>query len=182
MPHDVGEHQKHRWLIFLLPFLVYMLLGESEPAADRSAGDNSRRSIPYCLLSLVYTLKIALTLGAIALVLPGYRQFPLRLTPWAIAVGAVGVFVWVGLCLLGADLAVRLDQTFSLHWLTGLGARPAYNPFQQLSAHPALAWGFLAVRFLGLVVVAPIIEEFFLRGFLMHGSSTPAGGESPSAS
>ena len=27
---------------------------------------------------------------------------------------------------------------------------------------------FLAIRFLGLVVVVPIIEEFFLRGFLMR--------------
>jgi hypothetical protein len=159
---------KHRWLIFLLPFLVYTLLGALEPAADRSAGAQFTAAIPPACYPLIYTLKIALTLGAIALVLPGYRQFPLRLTPWAIAVGALGVFIWVGLCLLGADMAGRLDKTLSLHWLTSLGARPAYNPLQQLSAHPALAWGFLAVRLLGLVVVVPIIEEFFLRGFLMR--------------
>src|SRR5205085_2234687 len=30
------------------------------------------------------------------------------------------------------------------------------------------AYGFLAVRFIGLVVIVPVIEEFFLRGFVMR--------------
>ena len=33
---------------------------------------------------------------------------------------------------------------------------------------PAWAWTFLAICFFGLVVVVPVIEEFFLRGFLMR--------------
>jgi CAAX prenyl protease-like protein len=160
--------QQHQWLVFLLPFLVYALVGALEPAARQTAGAQPGAATSSTWYPLVYTLKIALTLGAIALVLPGYRQFPWRLTPWAIAVGAVGVVIWVGLCLLGVDLAGRLDKMFSLSWLTSLGARPAYNPLQELSGRPWLAWGFLAVRLLGLVVVVPIIEEFFLRGFLMR--------------
>ena len=31
-----------------------------------------------------------------------------------------------------------------------------------------MAWTFLAVRFFGLVAVVPVIEEFFLRGFVMR--------------
>ena len=31
-----------------------------------------------------------------------------------------------------------------------------------------MAWAFLAVRFFGLVLVVAVIEEFFLRGFLMR--------------
>ena len=31
-----------------------------------------------------------------------------------------------------------------------------------------LAYVFLAIRFLGLALIVPIIEEFFLRGFLMR--------------
>jgi CAAX prenyl protease-like protein len=38
----------------------------------------------------------------------------------------------------------------------------------KMAATPALAWGFLAVRFFGLVAVVPLIEEFFLRGFVMR--------------
>jgi CAAX prenyl protease-like protein len=45
-------------------------------------------------------------------------------------------------------------------------------------------WGFLAVRFAGLVLVVPVIEEFFVRGFLMRyvesarWDSLPLGGVS----
>ena len=48
------------------------------------------------------------------------------------------------------------------------GDRPAFNPFEQLADQPAWAWAFLAVRFFGLVAVVPLIEEFFLRGFVMR--------------
>ena len=33
---------------------------------------------------------------------------------------------------------------------------------------PALAYVFLIVRFSGLALIVPVIEEFFLRGFLMR--------------
>ena len=49
-----------------------------------------------------------------------------------------------------------------------IGDRPAYNPLEALKATPAWAYTFLAIRFLGLALVVPIIEEFFLRGFLMR--------------
>ena len=43
-----------------------------------------------------------------------------------------------------------------------------YDPFEQLADWPLLAGAFLAIRFAGLVAVVPLIEEFFLRGFLMR--------------
>ena len=48
--------------------------------------------------------------------------------------------------------------------------RPAsrVQSLEELAAAPAWAWTFLAIRFFGLVVVVPVIEEFFLRGFLMR--------------
>ena len=52
--------------------------------------------------------------------------------------------------------------------MPGYGQRPAFNPLEELAATPAWAWTFLAIRFFGLVVVVPVIEEFFLRGFLMR--------------
>src|SRR5262249_50283507 len=48
------------------------------------------------------------------------------------------------------------------------GQRSAFNPFAFWPDEPAKAYGFLAVRFWGLAVLVPIIEEFFLRGFLMR--------------
>ena len=44
--------------------------------------------------------KIALTIAAMVFVLPGYRQFPFRISPLAIVVGVVGVVLWIWLCHL----------------------------------------------------------------------------------
>ena len=130
----------------------------------------NRLGIRYAHYPLIYTAKIALTIAAMIYVLPGYRQFPFRISLLAIAVGLVGGVLWIAICNL------RLEEHF-VDWLgpksrlvgwLGLGERPAYNPLDQLAATPAWAYAFLAVRFLGLVVIVPIIEEFFLRGFLMR--------------
>ena len=40
-------------------------------------------------------------------------------------------------------------------------------------------YGFLAIRFLGLALIVPIIEEFFLRGFLMRFVMDPDWWEIP---
>jgi uncharacterized protein len=162
--------ERHHWVTFLLPFLVFMLVGGLEPTPEKLGGESIGLAIPYVYYPWVYAAKIALTLAAIALVWPGYRRFPFRLTPPAIVVGVVGGVLWVGLCLL--DLEHRyifpfLSQ-FHLGWLIGAGSRSAFNPFEQLADKPVWAWTFLAVRFLGLVVVVPVIEEFFLRGFVMR--------------
>jgi CAAX prenyl protease-like protein len=60
-----------------------------------------------------------------------------------------------------------LDQ-IGLGSVIGAGDRASFNPFEQLANRPAAIWCFLAVRFFGLAAVVPIIEEFFLRGFVMR--------------
>ena len=154
------------WLVFLLPFAVYMLLGSTEPTPSASAESADGTLLAYRYYPILYTLKVGLTLGAILLVLPGYKRFPWRATMWGPIVGMAGIVVWVGLCSL--PFQERWLSTVGLDWLASLGRRSAYNPFQELAALPAAwAWTFLAVRLLGLAVVVPIIEEFVLRGFLM---------------
>lgn len=95
-----------------------------------------------------------------------YRQLPWRLNPLAIAIGAVGVVLWVGICSL--QLEPRILGPLGLGGLLGTGERAAFNPLVEMSDRPQLAYAFLAVRFLGLVLIVPIIEELFLRGFLMR--------------
>lgn len=181
---------KHRWVTFLLPFVVFMLLTSveptppadkpdeaavEEPAADRHESKppeetSSWPAIPYRFYPLVYTLKILLTLAAMAFVWPGYREFPFRVSPLAVVVGVVGIVVWVGLCKLNLEqdyVKPALDRV-GLGWLIASGARSAFNPLDELGSQPALAWGFLAVRFVGLVAVVAVIEEFLLRGLLMR--------------
>jgi uncharacterized protein len=164
------------WLTFLLPFVMYMVVGSLEPAAPKNVAIlpdgrpapavKNTFGLEYRHYPIVYTVKIALTLAAMIYVLPGYRQFPFRITPFAILVGTMGVVVWVGLCQLQLERHILVP--IGLGKFLGLGERPAFNPLDQLAATPAWACTFLFIRFLGLALVVPIIEEFFLRGFLMR--------------
>jgi hypothetical protein len=163
---------RHPWLTFLLPFFVYMLAGSFEPAPLLASGAEAENwfGLRYEHYPIVYTVKIALTIAAMLFVLPGYRQFPFRISPLAIGVGVVGVVLWIALAELGLEhrLIALLGRNTTLIGLLGLSERPAYNPLAQLAAMPGWAYTFLAIRFLGLALIVPIIEEFFLRGFLMR--------------
>ena len=163
---------QHPWLTFLLPFIVYMIAGSFEPAPPHTSGievDNWF-GLRYEHYPIVYTVKLVLTIGTMLFVLPGYRQFAWRLSPLAIGVGVVGVVLWIALSQLDLEDHVVdwLGPESVIVGLLGLGPRPAYNPLEQLAAAPAWAYAFLIVRFVGLAVVVPIIEEFFLRGFFMR--------------
>jgi CAAX prenyl protease-like protein len=165
------------WMTFLLPFLVYMAVGTFEPSPPKPAkvlADGTTRTpinrnwfgLEYKHYPIVYTAKIVLTIAAMVCVLPGYRQFPFRISPLAIGVGVVGIVLWIWLCQL--QLERKALEPIGLAKFLGLGERPAFNPLEQLAATPAWAYTFLVIRFIGLALVVPVIEEFFLRGFLMR--------------
>jgi hypothetical protein len=163
---------------FVLPLLVFMLVGSLEPKPPDAGSADASTAIPYGYYPAVYTAKIVLTVAAMLFVLPGYREFPFRVSPLAVLVGVVGVVAWVGLCALA--LEEKLLAPVGLDGLLGLGTRSAFNPFEQLRDHPAAwAWAFLAVRFFGLVVVIAVAEEFFLRGFVMRFVMQPNWWEVP---
>jgi uncharacterized protein len=174
MPNNTSRHsallERQPWLTFLLPFLVFMLAGSLEPSPTAPGGKAIGLAIPYACYPWLYAAKIALTLAAMAFVWPGYRKFPLRLSRIAVLVGIVGGPLWIGLCLLDCEhrWLLPLLAPLKLGWLVGAGARSAFNPFERLAGQPVLAWAFLALRFFGLVAVVPVIEEFFLRGFVMR--------------
>ena len=142
-------------------------------------------TFPYKFYPYFYSAKIALTLFAVVLVWPGYRTFPWQVSGLSVAVGVVGVVLWIALCHLNLEPKVigPIDRflgsfipgleagetpSVGLMSLLGTGERSAYNPLQQLASTPGWAYTFLAIRFLGLALLVPVIEEFFLRGFLMR--------------
>ena len=153
------------WAVFVLPFAVFMLAGTLEPTPERPF-EHFGLSIPYSAYPLVYAIKIALTMAAMFAVWPGYRQFAWRVSPLAFLIGGVGVVLWIGLCKLG--LESKLLAPLGLEWVVDSGVRSAFNPLENWPDQPLLAYGFLAVRFCGLAIVVPIIEEFFLRGLVMR--------------
>jgi uncharacterized protein len=168
-PFPAAAARTNPWIVFLLPLLVYMIVGSFEPAApaDRQSQNQVESNglglaIPYRAYPAIYTAKIVLTLAAIVFVWPAYRQFTWRVSWLAIVVGVVGVVTWIWLAAAQRGLARHLGWDFAL------GKRSAFNPLAELVDRRAWAYGFLAIRFFGLVVIVPIIEEFFLRGFLMR--------------
>ena len=159
--------EQYPWLTYVLPMAVFLVVGALEPRPTAGRGIEGWWAVSYDYYPAVYALKILLTVAAIGLVLPGYRAFPVRITWPSILVGVLGIVVWVGLSELHWEH--RLLSQIGLGRLIDMGVRSAYNPFEALGEYPAvMAWGFLAVRFFGLVLVVPIIEEFLLRGFLMR--------------
>jgi CAAX prenyl protease-like protein len=151
--------------------------GGAEAAPQAEAAEKNWLGLEYRHYPLVYTVKIALTIAAMLFVLPGYRQFPFHVSLLAVGVGIVGVVLWVGICSLA--LEPKILGPLGLGSILGLGERPAYNPLEQLADCKACAYAFLAIRFLGLALIVPIIEEFFLRGFLMRFVQTERWWEVP---
>ncbi len=79
----------------------------------------------------------------------------------AVVVGCIGIALWIGLCQL--NLESKLVE-FLPSWLHP-SPRTAFNPFEEI-AQPGFAFGFVLVRMIGLVLLVPVIEEIFWRGFL----------------
>ncbi|HTU27284.1 MAG TPA: CAAX prenyl protease-related protein [Pirellulales bacterium] len=154
------------WIAPVLPLVVFSIVGSFEPKPVVEGSTAPAWQLPYSAYPAVYTLKIVLTLVALALVWPALRVFPRRVSILSVVVGIVGVVAWIGLWRVQMGLLPHLPE--SVRSMLDAGRRSAYNPLAELADRPALAYGFLAVRFFGLTVVIALAEELFLRVFLMR--------------
>lgn len=138
---------------------------------------------------LAYALPFAVFMGGLALVSfvqsfapaenaplwlaePKYWVYPLQ----TILCGAILVWFWKSYAwgakwhVLTAVLAglVVLAIWISPQWLPG--AKPRTEGFDPgvFAGSAVLYWGTLALRFVRLVVVVPLLEEIFWRGFLLR--------------
>jgi uncharacterized protein len=107
---------------------------------------------------IVYPIKtfaVGLTLALLWNRFPSFGPLPRRNLFLSIAIGVGGFFLWVG---LDPVLVKRTD--FS----------SGFNPylFAESGWGSQLVWGLAAFRILGAVIVVPIMEELFWRGFLMR--------------
>ncbi len=155
---------EYPWLPFFGPFLLYLLIGQLAPKADTPGGAFGF-TISYSAYPWFYSAQILITLVAVAVCWRVYLEFPFRVTFLSVVVGVAGIVVWIVLCKL--DLEQRLLVPIGLGKIVEQGERAGYNPFEYLSGAPAV-WSYLGVRFFGLVLLVPLIEEFFLRGFVMR--------------
>jgi len=132
------------WAAYVLPFGLFLLLTTIES------------HLPLNLYPVFYAVKIA-SVGGVLIALRG--SFPEARSGgsgWAgaTALGVVLFFAWIFVDLHTPHFAF-------------LGTRTAFDPSREI-ATPLGRFLFLAVRFLGLVVVAPLVEELFYRNFLLR--------------
>lgn len=195
------------WVTFLLPMIVFTLVGTLEPKPPEPSPTSGTSEVlredadgqgpsqpyyppepsglfPYEYYPWIYTTRIVLTVATMLLVCRGYLVFPFRVSGLSVVVGVMGIVVWIALCRLQLEPKIfgAIDRFLGGLWpwsdednptigimaLLGTGERSAFNPLEQLVDTPVWAWVFLAIRFTGLALVVPVIEEFFLRGFLMR--------------
>jgi membrane protease YdiL (CAAX protease family) len=102
-----------------------------------------------------------------------YPRFELRGMTLGLVLGVVGGIVWIVLCTWNFEQRVMPELVDALatwwnwpelrDWIKP-ASRMAYDPFTQLG-QPG-GWLFSVVRLYGLVLVVPVMEELFWRGFL----------------
>lgn len=153
------QQRRRQMLAFILPLVVFMVMTSIEPTRPpdgEPSGWFAYEAYPY-----LYAVKIGLTAAALAWSWPAIRGLASRVSLLSVAVGVIGVVLWVLLSQIETSSP-------ALTWLLGeRGTRSAYNPLEQISSRPA-AWLFLAVRLVGLAVVVPLAEELCYRGFVMR--------------
>jgi CAAX prenyl protease-like protein len=138
-------------LPYIVPFLLYLVLTQFPPLYPESFA---------WLYTAVVVLVGLVTIGLLA----GRRLLQPHVQVLSgVAVGLLGFVLWIGLSHLNLEHRVAAVLP---GWLQPK-ERAAFNPYESL-VNPTSRWGFLAVRFAGLVLLVPVAEELFWRGFLLR--------------
>lgn len=154
---DAGPHEP--WLTCVAPLVVFLGVGFLEPTAS-GGGLADALGIPLAAHPVIYCVRV-LAAGLVLLrLLPNLRTWLGQPTWWPPILGLALVIPWVILASLQREAG----------WTFGMGERSGYDPFDgaNLGSTPSMAWAFLVIRSIGLVVMVPIAEELFVRGFLMR--------------
>ncbi|QTA93007.1 CAAX prenyl protease-related protein [Desulfonema magnum] len=136
---------------YVLPFALYVILTQIPPAFPSY----------YPWLYAAVVLVVGTVTGYILITRQLIR--PHRNVIAGVSVGLAGIVLWIWLSGLGAEQYVI---RYLPDWLIPK-PRAAFNPFESLP-NPAVCRGFVGIRLIGLVLVVPIAEELFWRGFLMR--------------
>ena len=150
----------HPWTSCVLPLAAFMALEAIEPSRD-GGGLAGILGIPFSAYPAAYAVRMALTIALVAWRWRSIRPWLGRPSWWPPLLGLALVIPWVALAGLQRDAGWQ-------GWLFGMGARAAFDPFEAWGEGSTTALLWLVVRGFGLVVLIPLVEELFLRGFLMR--------------
>ncbi|MBI1324846.1 CAAX prenyl protease-related protein [bacterium] len=142
---------------YVLPFAVFLVGTNLEGQAENDDGTmiGERYAVIYCvkILAVLATMFVSRKAWRDLKPLPGLGTVLL-----SVAIGAFVTVFWIGLDGLYPPLP------------ESLGKRSAFDPTQ---LEPATKWLFLIFRTLGLVAIVPVIEELFMRDFILRYVTDP---------
>jgi CAAX prenyl protease-like protein len=145
------------WAACLTPMVVFLGLGLIEPSRE-GKGLAASLGISYEFYPVIYAIRVAITLLLLWRAWPSIRAWLGKATWWVPILGVILVVPWVWLSLLQREGK----------WITGDTGRVGFDPVEFYGDDVGSLWAYYLLRGLGLIVVVPIVEEFFLRGFLLR--------------
>ena len=142
-PADAGTRVSRKpWLPYVLPFGLYLAF----------LGVQGR--LPPESIVWVYPLKTLVVAAALVVFRKRYEELRPSFSLLALAIGTLAIAIWIAIDPLYPSLS-RLTS----------GTPPApFDPGTISSL--ASRWTFIVIRVLGAVLVVPVMEELFWRGFL----------------
>lgn len=150
-PRTETRSEKGNWLAYVLPMVVFMALTQAEA------------QFPAYGMALYIGKVMAVTGALLAFRRPlADIRSDMRALPLALLVGLVVFVMWIVVDPLTPHPA----------FLASLGKRSEFNPFTTFP-DPTQRVLFLAVRFYGLAVMVPVMEEVFWRSFLLRWFTDP---------
>lgn len=156
-------------LAFILPLIVMLILTQFYPSFSDSIGSDGAASYEAKKFLVMVGAQIVIAIGLLTLFRKVHlRHFPLKFSWLSVVVGAVGIVVWVVLCEI--QLEKKLLTMIGLEsWFP---ERSSFNPFAEFSDNQFRVI-FLGLRFALLAAVTPIVEELFIRGWLVRWVEDP---------
>ena len=140
------------WLPYVLPMGLFLLLTTLEG------------QVPAGMYPWAYAAKVVLVTISLLVFRRAFRdelRFDARVLPLGILVGLAVFAEWI-----------LIDKWIPYPHLPG--GRGSFNP--NTLTDPAARSAFLAVRFYGLALLVPVMEELFWRSFLLRLASTQLPG------
>lgn len=163
------DDSTYQTLAFILPLIVFLVIGSFYPDFSGSTGTTGEASSEAKTYLVMVGVQILVAFGLLTWFHKVHLQhFPLKFSWLSVVVGVVGIVVWVALCELHLEKKL-LTQIGLGEWFPN---RPSFNPFAEFSDSQFRVI-FLGLRFMLLAAIVPIVEELFIRGWLVRWIEDP---------
>jgi len=146
-------------------FLLLLLIPDVAAMFGSDSTDATANSLWQLPMVWMYLVQILVCGTALMLARRNYEFAPFRCLGLATVCGIVGIAVWIAPGFLFEQL--NMSSGWWRHF--GFASRAEGFDPSSISAQGSAAWlAFMAIRFLRLAIIVPLVEEIFWRGFLMR--------------